>query len=109
MGEEFCFMLEKIFRQRLYLLKLYQQEVFLLKLIYGKKLLVFCSYNLHRGNTSNHLQTIKRNSYLHLSRYDNIIIVGDFNTEIVENSMNALCERYSLSSLIKESSCYKNL
>ena len=74
-----------------------------------KKLLVFCSYNLHRGNTSNHLQTIKRNSYLHLSRYDNIIIVGDFNTEIVENSMNALCERYSLSSLIKESSCYKNL
>ena len=36
------------------------------------------------------------------------MIVEDFNTEIGENSMNAFCETYSLSSLIKEPTCYKN-
>ena len=44
---------------------------------------------------------------MYLLQYDNIIIVGDFNTEIGEKSMNTLCERYSLSSLIKEPTCYK--
>ena len=45
---------------------------------------------------------------LYLSQYDNIIIAGDFNTETGENSMNALCERYRLSTVIKEPTCYKN-
>ena len=36
------------------------------------------------------------------------MIVGDFNMEVGETSMNAFCERYSLSSLIKEPTCYKN-
>ena len=73
-----------------------------------KKWLVSCSYNLPRDNISNHLQTISKSLDLHLSQYDNII-VGDFNTEIGENSMNAFCERYSLSSLINEpTTCYKN-
>ena len=73
-----------------------------------KKWLVSCSYNPHRDNISNHLQTISKSLYLYLSQYDNIAIVGDFNTEIGETSMNAFCERYSLSSLIKEPKCYKN-
>ena len=40
-GEEFCFMLEKIFWRSFYLLRFYQQKVFLLKLIYGKKIFNF--------------------------------------------------------------------
>ena len=107
MGEEFCVMLEKIFQQSVYLLKLWQQKVFLLKLIYGKRL-VSCSYNPHRDNISKHLQTISKSLYLYLSQYDSIIIVGDSDTEISENFMNAFCERYSLRSLIKEPVCYKN-
>ena len=43
-----------------------------------------------------------------VSPYDDVIIIGDFNTEIGENSINAFCERYRLSSLIKEPTCYKN-
>ena len=34
-------------------------------------------------------------------------MVGDFDTEIGENSMNAFCERYSLSNLVKKLTCYK--
>ena len=72
-----------------------------------RKWLVSCSYNPHRDNITNHLQTSKSLD-LYLLQYDNIIIVGDFNTEIGEISINAFCERYSLSSLIKEPTCYKN-
>ena len=75
--------------------------------LWNKKWLVSCSYNPHIDNVSNHLQTISKSLDLYLFQYDNII-VGDFNTEIGENSMNAFCERYSLSSLIKEPTCYKN-
>ena len=84
------------------------RKVFLLKLICGKKWLFSCSYNQNRDNISSHLQTITKRLDLYISHYDNIIIVGDFNTEIGETSMNAFCERYSLSSLIKEPTCYKN-
>ena len=101
-------MLEKIFRRSLYLLKLHRQKVFWLKLIYGKKWLVSSSPNPHRDNISNHLQSTTKSLDLYLSQYENIIIVGDFNTEIDENSMNAFCERYSVSSLIKEPTFYKN-
>ena len=80
-----------------------------MKLIYGKKeWLVSCSYNPHRDNISNHLQRISKSLDRYLSQYDHIIIVGDFNTEIRENSMNAFCEKYSLSSLITEPICYTN-
>ena len=48
----------------------------------GKKWLVFCSYKPHRNNISNHLQTISKSLDLYLSEYDNIIIAGDFNTEL---------------------------
>ena len=64
-----------------------------------KKWLVSCCYNPHRDNISNHLQTRSKSLDLYLSQYDNIIIVGDFNTEIGETSMNAFCERYSLRNL----------
>ena len=88
--------LGKIFRQSFCLLNFYQEKVFLLQLIYGKKWLVSCSYKPHKENISNHLQMISKSLDLHLSQYDNIIIVENFNTEIGQNSMNGFCDRYTL-------------
>ena len=45
---------------------------------------------------------------LYSSSYESIILVGDFNSEINDNCMNDFCESYNLSSLIRESTCYKN-
>ena len=45
---------------------------------------------------------------LYSSSYESIILVGDFNSEINGNCMNDFCESYNLSSLIRESTCYKN-
>ena len=54
-----------------------------------------------------HLPIISKSLDLHLSQYYNIVIIEGFNKEIGENTMNTFCERYSLSSLIKQPTCYK--
>ena len=45
---------------------------------------------------------------LHSSTYDKIILLGDFNTEIDEQHMQSFCDNYSLKSLIRQPTCYKN-
>ena len=59
------------------------------------------SGELTKGNFRSTLQTTSKSLDLNWSSYDNIIILGDFNPKIGENSMKTFCERYSLSSLIK--------
>ena len=34
-------------------------------------------------------------------RYDNVILLGDFNSEITEPSMNEFCEIFDLKNLVK--------
>ena len=73
-----------------------------------RKWLVCCSYNPHKDNISNHLQLIRKKLDLYSSSYERIILVGDFSSEINDKCMNDFCESYNLSSLIRESTCYKN-
>ena len=73
-----------------------------------RKWLVCCSYNPHKDNISNHLQLIRKKLDLYSSNYESIILVGDFNSEINDKCMNDFCQSYNLSSLIRESTCYKN-
>ena len=73
-----------------------------------RKWLVCCSYNPHKDNISNHLQLIRKKLDLCSSSYERIILVGDFSSEINDKCMNDFCESYNLSSLIRESTYYKN-
>ena len=73
-----------------------------------RKWLVCCSYNPGKNTISNHLQLIRKKLDLYSSNYESIILVGDFNSEINDKCMNDFCESYNLSSLIRESTCYKN-
>ena len=73
-----------------------------------RKRLVCCSYNPHRDNIKDHLNTISANLDLYSSKYEYIIVTGDFNVEVNDKFMSNFCESYNLSSLIKESTCYKN-
>ena len=72
-----------------------------------RKWLVYCSCNPHKDNICNHLQLIRKKLELYSSNYESIILV-DFNCEINDKCMNDFCKSYSLSSLVRESSCYKN-
>ena len=57
---------------------------------------------------SNHLSTISKSIDKFVSYYDNIIIFGDFNSEISEDKMREFCELYNLRNLVKDPTCYKN-
>ena len=72
------------------------------------KWLVCCSYNPHENNISNHLHLIRKKFDLYPSNYESIILAGGFSSEINDKCKNDFCESYNLSSLIRESNCYKN-
>ena len=42
------------------------------------------------------------------SRYENIIIIGDFNSEPKECAMIDFCQPYNMENLINNFTCYKN-
>ena len=45
---------------------------------------------------------------LHSSKYEKILILGNFNVGIEEANTKWFCENYNLKSLIKQANCYKN-
>ena len=54
--------------------------------------LVFSGYNPCKRNISTFLKDIKKSLNKYLSKYDNIILLGDFNSEKSKNVMSEFCE-----------------
>ena len=74
-----------------------------------KKWLISYSYNPHKGNTKQHLSNISKGLDELNSKYDNILIIGDLNTEMNEPSLNeTFCQTYNLESIVNEPTCLKN-
>ena len=71
-------------------------------------MLINCSYNPHKSEIKKHLTVLRHSLDLHSSKYDKILILGDFNVGIEEANMQSFCEKYNLKSLIKQSTGYKN-
>ena len=44
-----------------------------------------------------------------MSKYENFILLGDFNSEMSELAMKQFCDTYNLSNSIKEPTCFKNV
>ena len=72
------------------------------------KMLINCSYNPHKSEIKKHLTALRHSLDLHSSKYDKILILGDFNVGIEEANMQSFCESYNLKSLIKQPTYYKN-
>ena len=70
--------------------------------------LINCSYNPNKSLIGNHLDAVSKTLDLHSSTYDKIILLGDFNAEIDEQHMQSFCDNYSLKSLIRQPTCYRN-
>ena len=71
------------------------------------KILINCSYNPHKSELKKHLTALRNSLDLYSSKYEKILILGDFNVEI-EANMKSFCENYNLKSLTKQPTCYKN-
>ena len=67
-----------------------------------------CSYNPHKNNIGNHLKALSGFLDSHSSTYEKLLILGDFNVEVAGQNMNTFCNSYSLTSLIKHLTCYKD-
>ena len=73
-----------------------------------KKWLLCCSYNPKKSLISNHLQKIGNNLDLWSSKFDNYLLMGDFNSEPNESAISDFCEIYNTKNIIKEKTCFKN-
>ena len=68
-----------------------------------------CPYNHHKSLISNHLDAVSKILDLHSLTCDKIILFGDFNTETDDGQhMQSFCDNYSLKSLKRQPTCYKN-
>ena len=74
----------------------------------NKKWLINSSYNLNKTKICNLINVLSTYLDLHSTAYEKILILGDFNVGTEEQHMKASCDNYNLTSLIKQSTCYKN-
>ena len=73
------------------------------------KWLICCSYNPNRINVATHLDEIGKALDTYSRKYENTLLIGDFNVEPNEANMKAFCNQYKLKSLNKEPTCFKNV
>ena len=43
-----------------------------------------------------------------VSKYENLLLIGDWNSAVTEKAMKDFCETYHLENLIKDQTCYKS-
>ena len=70
--------------------------------------LLNCFYNPRKNNIRNHLKTLSGFLNLHFLIYEKVLTLDDLDVEVVKQNMKIFCDSYSLTSLIKQSPCYKN-
>ena len=77
-------------------------------LLRKKKSLINCSYNPNKINMKNHVKTINRTLDAFSTKYENILLLGDFMAWVDDETMKEFCRSYCLKSLIKQQTCFKN-
>ena len=73
-----------------------------------RKWLLFGGYCNNKENIDNFLNILGPILNKHISQYENLLLIGDFNSEITEPSMEEFCETYNLKNLIEGPTCFKN-
>ena len=73
-----------------------------------KKWLLSCSYNPTKMQISNHLAELSKNTDLYLTKYDQLLFLGDFNAGVEDSSVKKFCSSYNLTSMINRPTCFKN-
>ena len=56
---------------------------------------------LKKALTSNHLAELSTNIDLYLTKYDQLLFLGDFNAGFEDTSVKNLCSSFNLTSMIK--------
>ena len=73
-----------------------------------RKKLTLCRGNPRKENIANFLDYVGTSWDHYIGKYDNIFIMGDFNSESTDTELTGFCETYNFTNLIKEPTCFKN-
>ena len=73
-----------------------------------KKWLLCCFCNPNKNAIKSHIEILHKGLALYSSKYENFIVLGDFNVDMDNSYMTVFCYTYDLNCLIKEPTCYKN-
>ena len=71
--------------------------------------LLCCSYNPDKLQIASHIQEIPNGIDAYCNKYENILIMDDFNVDVQEVSLHLSCNQYKLKSMNKDPTCYKNI
>ena len=74
-----------------------------------RKWLLIGGYNPHKNQISIFLNCIENKLNELCLKYDNIILMGDFNSEMCEERMEIFCNTYNFKCLIKQPTCFKSI
>ena len=74
----------------------------------NRKWLVFGGYNPNKHTINDFVAQLGHVLDFYLAKYENYLLLGDFNSEMSEVAMTDFCDTYNLSNLIKEHTCFKN-
>jgi hypothetical protein len=69
---------------------------------------VVVGYNPHKENITKFLSRISEEMDQILPKYENLLMLGDWNSTVNEESLANFCEMYNLENLIKEPTCFKS-
>jgi exonuclease III len=73
------------------------------------KWLLVVGYNPHKDNIGKFLRNISRELDKLIPKYENLLMLGDWNSSVKEQDMGEFCDMYMLENLIKEPTCFKNI
>ena len=73
-----------------------------------KKRFFCCSYNPHKNSISTHIDFLRRELDLHSSNYKNFILLGYFNSEMIDSNLKDFCNLYLLKNLIEKPTYFEN-
>ena len=72
------------------------------------KYILIGGYNPKTEYISDFLSHLSKGIDTYISKYDNILILGDLNAEMINEAMADFWQMYNLTNIIKEPICYKN-
>ena len=85
------------------------ERIFLKLTIRNTKWLIFGGYNPKKENIKNFLDQVGKELDRFLPNYENLLLLGDFNSKISEEHMKVFCETYNLTNLITNPTCFKSI
>ena len=74
-----------------------------------RKWLIIGGYNPDKAKISNFFSCIESKLNELCLKHENVILMGDLNSEISEERMDILCNTYHCKCLVKEPTCFKNI